>query len=487
MRDLRLPGAATPYLAEAPLTATPFTPAARDDIAAVPRWHRPDVLRIALAALLVVSIGRVHEHFRFLMPLRPGLLLQGLAVGYLILRPGSLSRSGVFATWPPRLVLAFALFALIGAPFGLSAGASAAFVLNVYSRVLLLFFLVLAASRGPADTRLFMWAYAIAAGFLCYLSIFVVNIVPQYGSLVYRLDDDITSMFDPNDIGVILAIAVPIALILFQTSNRAGKAAMVLLLLGAALTSARSGSRGGLVGLAAVIGTLLLLARRISVGKRLLVVVGLVGGLALAAPSGYWAQMSTMFNPSQDYNATATDGRFQIWKRGMGYTLQYPVFGVGISNFSRAEGTISEKARRRMAGTGILYAAPHNSWVQVTAELGVPGGIMFTVLVFGQMIALLRLRRRVPPSWHDGSPDERFLYAAAQLLPVSFVGFATTAFFLTFAYLDPIYLLTAFSASTICAVHLRLRNAPPPRAVRAPAPATSIVARPAWRRAPERV
>ena len=389
-------------------------------------------------------------------PLHPGLLLELFAVGYIALRPGSLARAGVFSTWGPRLVLALAVFAMMAAPFGLSAGGSLAYFLSVYSRVLILFVLLVATMRGPADVRLYMWGYLAGAAFLCYLSIFVVNVVPQYGSAALRLDDDITHMFDPNDIGVINAIAIPIALILMQTSKRMGRLASGTILFGVALTFARSGSRGGLIGLGAVSAALLILANRVSVLRRVSLVVGVVTALALAAPAGYWKQMSTIMDPGDDYNVTSQNGRMQIWKRGMGYLEEYPLSGVGLGNFPRAEGTISVKARHHTYGTGIWFAAPHNSWVQVSAELGIPGGIMFTCLVLGGMWSLVRLRRRLPSTWIRGSPDERFLYIACELLPASYIGFAFTAFFLSFAYLDPIYILTAFTAALTRAVSLRL-------------------------------
>jgi O-antigen ligase len=196
----------------------------------------------------------------------------------------------------------------------------------------------------------------------------------------------------------------------------------------------------------------------VSILKRV-VFLGAVGGaLALSAPPGYWQQMQTILKPSTDYNWSAGDGRREIAKRGMGYMMSYPVFGVGIHNFGRAEGTISEKARRHVPGTGIVWVAPHNSFVQIGAETGIPGLAIWCSLLIGSIVGLTRLRRRLPPSWARGDPEQRFIYFAAVYVPISIIGFTVTCTFLSFAYLDPVYILTAFTAGLLQSCDARLRR-----------------------------
>ena len=48
------------------------------------------------------------------------------------------------------------------------------------------------------------------------------------------------------------------------------------------------------------------------------------------APPGYWDQMGTILEPTEDYNWSDPIGRRQIMIRGMGYIAQYPVFGLGV-------------------------------------------------------------------------------------------------------------------------------------------------------------
>jgi O-antigen ligase len=178
--------------------------------------------------------------------------------------------------------------------------------------------------------------------------------------------------------------------------------------------------------------------------------------LLVAAPPGYWKQMGTIMTPNEDYNVTSPEGRTALMKRGMGYMAQYPVFGIGIWNFARAECTISPKAAARQQNGPLRCTAPHNSFVQAGSELGVSGLLAYVSLLIGGVVAPIRVRRRLPPWWRQGVPAERFIYAAATFFPIAMIGFAVTSFFVTFAFADPMYLLAAFVAGLYIAVAAQL-------------------------------
>jgi O-antigen ligase len=260
--------------------------------------------------------------------------------------------------------------------------------------------------------------------------------------------------YDSNDVGVILLMAVPLALWLLGTVKKPGKILIALLLVAIGAAIARSGSRGTFVGAMALGASLLWLVHHISLGRRLLIVGTISLGLFLSAPPGYWNQMTTLVNPTEDYNWTSKDGRKQVALRGLGYMMDYPIFGIGIDMFPRAEGMISEKAQNHVPGTGIRWTAAHNSYVQAGAELGIPGLLLWCSLIVGGIVGMVRLRRRLPRSWAQGDPEQRFLYVSTAYLPAAYVGFAVPAFFVSFAWMDPIYLLSAL----FCGVHSAVRR-----------------------------
>ena len=142
---------------------------------------------------------------------------------------------------------------------------------------------------------------------------------------------------------------------------------------------------------------LLLFGRGVSLGKRIVTIAVVAIGLGIWAPQGYWRQMQSILSPKQDYNYTSKDGRKEVAKRGIGYMLARPVFGLGIGNFEKAECSISEKALNTPAGHGIRCLPPHNSFVQAGAELGVPGLILWASIPL--------LRHRLPAA--AGPPASR--------------------------------------------------------------------------------
>jgi O-antigen ligase len=160
--------------------------------------------------------------------------------------------------------------------------------------------------------------------------------------------------------------------------------------------------------------------------------------LVVSATDRYWHQMGTILSDA-DYNHTEEGGRLQIWRRGLGYMLQYPVLGVGPNNFGTAEGTLSPLAERQQFGVGVRWSAPHNSLVQVGAELGFPGLLMFVAMIGSAFVGLHRLngtRRSTAP---QTSPELKQAVTAALL------GFVVGAFFLSLAYSEILYTLLAFA------------------------------------------
>jgi O-antigen ligase len=399
-----------------------------------------DPLRILLFLLMIVTVSRVHLHYPILAVFRPALLLSFLAVLYAFLNPRSLTSHNVLDVWPMRMVAFIFVLACCSAPFGISLGNSGLFILDSFIKTVVYAFLLAVSVRTARDLYTYVWAFVVSCGILSYFAVFVFDLQTG-GSLTARLGELYT--YDSNDLGVLLMIGLPLTLLLLFVDRGIKRLLLLVNLVGISAAMARSGSRGGFLGLVIVGVATLFLVNGISVARRwtLLVVAALV--LAVAAPPGYWKQMATILNPEKDYNVTSFDGRSALIKRGLGYMAKYPVFGIGIWNFAKAECTISPKVMWRPRNEALRCIAPHNSFVQAGTELGVPGIISFVSLLLGLIIAPIRLRRRLPRSWIKGTGQERFLYAAASFFPVAMCGFAVTSFFVTFAFADPIYLMAA--------------------------------------------
>lgn len=148
----------------------------------------------------------------------------------------------------------------------------------------------------------------------------------------------------------------------------------------------------------------------------------------------------------------------ELIKRAFGYMMRNPATGLGAGQFGRAEGTMSPLATAHSAdpgSAGVKWSAAHNSFMQIGAEMGVPGLVLFSMLVFGCILEGLRLQRVLPPAWRKSDPERRLLFYCATYLPVAFLGFASAGFFVSFAYLDVIYVLTAFHLGMLRCIQMK--------------------------------
>ena len=214
-----------------------------------------------------------------------------------------------------------------------------------------------------------------------------------------------------------------------------------------------SGSRGGFLAMLAVVAFLLFRYTAMRLHWRLLTMALIIATGWLTASDRYWTQMATILQADNDYNRTELNGREKIWRRGIGYMLSHPVFGVGASNFGVAEGTISPQARLQERGIGVRWNAPHNSFVQVGAELGVPGLLLLLAVIGSAFVTLHRVakveralstRSRAPPQ-------------LAQAMQASLVGFVVGAFFLSLAYSEMLYSLVALAVALGKVVRIQTR------------------------------
>ena len=422
-----------------------------------------DPLRVALCVTTILTVSRVHQHYQFLAQIRPVLVFVLVAAAYACLNPRSLSHANVLALWPMRLVAILGVLACGSAVFGISLGATASFILDSYSKTLIYAFLVAVSIRHVRDLYTFVWAYVISCAILVFFSLFVFGITQSAGSYVSRLDHLHT--YDSNDLGVVLIIGLALTLLLLGVERGKQRLFLLLNLVGIAAAIARSGSRGGFIGLVVVGVAALVLVNNVSLIARLSVVVAAALALMLGSSPGYWKQMGTVLEPKEDYNYSSRDGRKQLVKRGLGYMSAYPVFGLGINNFPRAECTISPKIETTDRSGPIRCTAAHNSYVQAGAELGVPGLITWGSLVIGGIVAMLRLRRQLPQSWRRGRDAERFMYGATTFFPLAMIGFAVTSFFVSFAWMDPIYLMAAFISGWYVALRVQIARPPGNQAI----------------------
>lgn len=172
---------------------------------------------------------------------------------------------------------------------------------------------------------------------------------------------------DPNDMGVTLAIGIPMAAYLALSGGRRTSylALSYVPLAGSAITLC--GSRGAtLTALVAVLGVLLWFGtcRRNAFA---LVLALLAAGLVLAwhlIPWEVWARLFTL--REQLAGGGSMGDRTQIWRAGLDVFARHPVAGVGAGGFS--DSVVPMLGRREAA---------HSTLLSVAVELGGIGLLLY--------------------------------------------------------------------------------------------------------------
>jgi O-antigen ligase len=354
----------------------------------------------------------------------------------------------VFHDRGPGLVLALAALAVISVPLGIYPGNSLAFLREDYWSTWLFLFLTIASVRSRRDLE-FLGVANLVGGLVYSLVVasrFRMTAQGRLSDLVY---------YDANDYALLLVCCIPIALYFLRSSQPAWRrllAATSLIVFVVMLV--RSGSRGGFVGLVAVLAFVLFRMDTIKRGARVAILTAAVGTILVAGSQQYWNILGTILNPTEDYNYNASHGRREVWRRGVGYMLANPVAGVGIRNFEKAEGWSDQARERYSEGRGFRWTSPHNSFVQIGAELGVTGLLLFLAILWTAYAGLRGVAR--------GAAVGGETRAMALALAASLIGYVVSGFFLSQAYAAFLYWLLgmAFATARVGAWHHTGRGSP---------------------------
>ncbi len=206
---------------------------------------------------------------------------------------------------------------------------------------------------------------------------------------------------DPNELALALGIAIPFAFAFFDRRHSVARLVLlVVAIAGIGACAYLTRSRGGQLVFLAVLGVYFV--------KRFGVARGLAWGLVLAVP------IIVFGGRSSGESAGSTYERTMCWWAGLHLASAFPGFGVGSGQF-----------------TDHYQQTAHNSYILAAAELGVPGLLLWTSVVYvAAKIPIQALRAEVAPvarSW-------------ALALLASMAGTIVGILFLSYAYKDVLWI-----------------------------------------------
>lgn len=381
--------------------------------------------------MLLIYLWRIQDIIRILGQGQFPKLVALAALG-LFLMNGHANRMMVWIKTPIMSVVAFILVWMVASvPLGVYKSYSLGFIYGEHAKVLVLTVILLASIRSLADVERLAFANMLGATGYCamILLVFGASDGGRLGGLIY---------YDSNDLSMMIVCTLPFAVYFLRPNARPWQRLAALACLPIfVMAIVACGSRGGFLGLVCVAGFLVFGFRAIPARVRIGTTVAAAVLLGSVGTAQYWDRLDTLFDIANDYNMTDEIGRVEIWKRGMGYMASNPLTGVGVNAFPIAEGMISDLASRQSEGIGLKWSAAHSSFVQIAAELGVPGIIAFLLLIW----RLYSTARRISSSTARQGPiadDER---AFAQAFIGTLIGYVVCGALLSQAYSAYLYAL----------------------------------------------
>jgi putative inorganic carbon (HCO3(-)) transporter len=245
---------------------------------------------------------------------------------------------------------------------------------------------------------------------------------------------------DPNFFGQLLVVAIALALALMTTTpSRRVRAASFASAVVCGITVFLTYSRGALIALGVVVAVWLWSNKR----RGLVVGCLVAGALAIALlPGAYGSRLSqvTSIIPGLSNPAQTTDpalrGRESALIVGTRMFADHPVVGVGAANFPVHYLSYATSVGLVVSGQQL---SPHNLYMEVAAEQGVVGVLVFGGIVIGAFASVKRARRELLDA---GDTATAPLVAGVRN---ALIGYLVASLFLHAAYPQMLWLLLAFA------------------------------------------
>jgi putative inorganic carbon (hco3(-)) transporter len=237
---------------------------------------------------------------------------------------------------------------------------------------------------------------------------------------------------DNNSFALAVNMSLPMLLFLARDEKRRSLRWLLYLAFACGVLSVvLTYSRGGLLGLAAVLFAISLKSRYKLVSG-FLVAMALFGVLTFAPPQ-WMARMTGLARGDVDMSGHQ---RLVSWGTSWNFAMDYPITGGSFNALPDVE--IFQRYQTEPLPGGFLSSGPHSIYFQTLEEQGFVGLGLYLILVASCWASLLTLRRRAARS-----PSTHWVVPYTHMIEVSLFGFLVSGAFLGLANFDLFYQLIA--------------------------------------------
>lgn len=237
-------------------------------------------------------------------------------------------------------------------------------ILIRFSKIFVIAILVATLANSIERIGAILRIIAISLGFLGAKGL--IDIIISGGK--YRMQGPGGMMSEENEYALGLNMAIPILFWMAQVEERRWlRNCLRVAALGCATTVIFTYSRSGLLGLILVCGLLLFYSKRRFLAPAALALAGMI--FLIVAPEGAIERYKTI--PTASQKDPSAMQRIEMWETALLMTKAHPFFGVGPRNFELSVPKYSTFEPR----------APHNAFMALMAESGIPSCLLFIAIV----------------------------------------------------------------------------------------------------------
>jgi O-antigen ligase len=182
-------------------------------------------------------------------------------------------------------------------------------------------------------------------------------------------------------------------------------------------------SRGALIALAV---SFLFVLWRASGKQRVAAVavaLALIGAAAVFLHGNEAERLESLFGAKHEEALESQESRSYLLKQSISYTLEHPIVGVGLGQFSNYEGKSSLEE-----GKSGNWHETHNAFTEVSSECGIPALVLFVLGIGSAMLSVNRVYGRARREGYPEIANACFCYL------LSMVGFMVSITFLSNAF-----------------------------------------------------
>jgi probable O-glycosylation ligase (exosortase A-associated) len=238
-----------------------------------------------------------------------------------------------------------------------------------------------------------------------------------------------SAIADNNDLGFVFTIVLPIFVLLRRHATNPWIRGALLAMFGLSIVAVfATWSRGALIGLCISLPLTLALTRTKDVP---VLVAAVAACLVVYFTPRQWVERMQTITPTVYRDDSSGSKRVTSWYVAFRLGLDHPLLGAGFRPFE------PDVYEHYLPGYWDNHDA-HNNFLQVFAEHGFTGLLLFTGLLVSLFVTLRRTVRAT-----RGDPDRQWIVDSAQFIGVSLVAYVVGGVFLNMPYFDLFYQLVA--------------------------------------------